>query len=685
MSPFSPSSFACAGVAASFVTMAAPAQAQLAAAGDQTCIVDEAGKLKCWGVIGEFVGEPWGSTDLVAVPTTRKGLSNVKQAAMSRGHACAVLGDGTARCWGYNDDGQLGNGRRLSRYPVDIPKPDLTKLFSVVGLTGVTQVATGDRHTCAVAGGRVHCWGANGKGQVGAKATLKPLPVAGVPAATAVACGADHSCALTTTGAVYCWGSNASGQMGIGKPSKGPMTPTRVPLPKVTSLDARGNLSCALTNGKVHCWGAAYELSDKALDAPVDLSPAKAVDHIAVGQGLCAVLRTGEVTCRGAMATELRGGGSNDWVDVGISTADDVVVSASHGCATAKGKVRCWGTRDAIQPGLPREVDKPTAVVGLKGVTSLSLGSAKSCALTKARDVWCWGGSRYEARPRRVAGVSNVKQLSVGSDFACGVDDKRKVHCWGHNGNGQLGRGTVHKYGTPRIALAPATVTVSEPVVHVAAGDGHACVTTKSGKVRCWGNAYGGRLGTLFAKEYPDPVLKPKLVPGVSGSLGAAAGDCHAASWSATGVIAWGCNRDGRLGAGTFEEHASPKRVVGLSGKIVQVALGALGCARNARGDAWCWGDNAHTAIPFEERDIIDVAAGFRRACIVRKDGSVYCGRPGAMEKVVLPKASRIRTGRDHTCALLRSGQVRCWGRRDEGVLGDGVPDFIRTPRVVAL
>lgn len=154
-------------------------------------------------------------------------------------HACAVTAEGSVRCWGRNDYGQLGNGiggrspDDFSDSPVDVLDEHGERL------TGVKAVAAGDDftggHTCAVMeAGSVKCWGANSFGQLG-RAETPPLDsCAGflggnfpcsktardVPALASgiesLAAGGLHTCALTTAGRVKCWGRNEYGQLGDG-------------------------------------------------------------------------------------------------------------------------------------------------------------------------------------------------------------------------------------------------------------------------------------------------------------------------------------------------------------------------------------------------------------------------------------------------------------------------------------
>ena len=164
----------------------------------------------CWGfnANGEL-GD--GTTTTRSTPAYVSGLtSGVAAVATGSVHACALMNAGDVRCWGYNGWGQVGDGTVTRR---------LTPA-SVVGLTGVTALATGCWHTCAVTGGGTKCWGQNSNGQIGdgtMTSRLVPTGVAGLANVSAVTAGMYHSCALTTGGGVKCWGDDTSGQLGDGR------------------------------------------------------------------------------------------------------------------------------------------------------------------------------------------------------------------------------------------------------------------------------------------------------------------------------------------------------------------------------------------------------------------------------------------------------------------------------------
>jgi hypothetical protein len=181
-----------------------------------TCARLGNGTLKCWGRNDNAqLGNGTYTSSSIPVPVS--GITTASIVSGGGAHTCAVLTDGTVRCWGENDRGQLGNGTTAgSSTPVQ-----------VAGIAGAVNVSAGWRHTCALLGdGTVRCWGENQNGQLGDGTTTDrttPVPVSGITGATAVTAGWwHHSCALLGDGTVRCWGDNQWGQLGNGTTTDSP-------------------------------------------------------------------------------------------------------------------------------------------------------------------------------------------------------------------------------------------------------------------------------------------------------------------------------------------------------------------------------------------------------------------------------------------------------------------------------
>ncbi len=196
--------------------------AAISAGGYHTCALTTSGGVKCWGV-GTLGSTPWGET-VDSTPVDVVGLtSGVAAISAGSNHTCALTTSGGVKCWGSNENGRLGNGSKAdSVAPVD-----------VVGLSsGVAAVSAGANFTCALTtSGGVKCWGFNGDGQLGngtTESSSTPVDVVGLSSGVAaISAGGSHACALTTDGVLKCWGDNQTNQLGDGTREDRP-TPVHV-------------------------------------------------------------------------------------------------------------------------------------------------------------------------------------------------------------------------------------------------------------------------------------------------------------------------------------------------------------------------------------------------------------------------------------------------------------------------
>lgn len=204
------------------VPTAVTSQSTISAGYTHSCLIRN-GKGYCWGdnSDGELGNNSTISSSVPVAVSTSGVLSGVILTQIVAGYffTCALSATGTVYCWGYNADGQLGNGSATSS-----AVPVAVTATGVLAGTTLTEVSAGASFTCALGGtGVPYCWGLDSGGQLGnSSTTTSSVPVAvtvtgalaGVTLAQ-VSAGNTATCAVGSTGA-YCWGGNGSGQLGDG-------------------------------------------------------------------------------------------------------------------------------------------------------------------------------------------------------------------------------------------------------------------------------------------------------------------------------------------------------------------------------------------------------------------------------------------------------------------------------------
>ncbi len=223
-----------------------------------TCALDTAGALWCWGVNNSGqLGS--GGTTMSTVP--QRAIIPVgmtfQQVSVGVSHACALATSGEVLCWGFNNQGRLGDGTTINRL---IPTPVDSPLSFV-------RVQAGRFHSCAIdADDQLHCWGANGYNQIHEMNTdpvLSPLLVgaADANAVLDVGVGAYHTCVVTgaTSGNLFCKGANGQGQLGYFTGGNVAVVFSSVSTAsgaRVVQVQAGDAFTCArISNGQVYCWG----------------------------------------------------------------------------------------------------------------------------------------------------------------------------------------------------------------------------------------------------------------------------------------------------------------------------------------------------------------------------------------------------------------------------------------------
>jgi len=385
----------------------------------------------------------------------------------------------SAKAWGNNNVGQLGNGTRQAPEkcvaenaagdPCDPSPMAVSKLSGLTAVAGGGQLESSDFALALLENGTVQAWGSNFNGQLGNGTTEgsdAPAAVKGLTAVKAIAAGGEFGLALLEDGTVSAWGSNGSGQLGTGNTTNsttpvavcavGETAPCAKDLEGVTAVAAGGNFALAvLSNGTVVAWGDGSEgrLGDGTTTSST------------VPVGVCAAGTTG------ACPT----GPFLSGVTAVSADATDGLARLNNGTAVAWGEglfgqLGNGGTAEANSPVVVKEKNAKGELVPLEGVSAVSAG----------------GSLNGTGDPQMVALLSNGT-----------------VRSWGFNEDGQLGNGSFTgpetcTSGTTKPACSTTAIAVSglTGVTAVAARGGFTLALLSSGTIESWGKNGNAELGT---------------------------------------------------------------------------------------------------------------------------------------------------------------------------------------------
>ncbi|MDO4684630.1 MAG: hypothetical protein Q4B06_02905 [Candidatus Saccharibacteria bacterium] len=470
--------------------------ASIVAGSHHLCAIDSKAGLICWGGngLGQLgIGTQAGDNDAyywqnsytpapdisrpdsyVSIPRHEYGVQQVASsgAGWYGFHTCALTNKDNVYCWGSNIAGQIGNGNHSATEQIISPyKVDLHGLQA-------EQISTSLTDTCAIAGGKVYCWGQTKKGYEpdstsrnsyevhGSYITAHPTEINLAHLGVKPEDLRDYTkpangyCTTSTTRSVYCWGygstnNNSLGQIGDGTTinrrtamsiqGKHSSSPLRS---EAFSQVATGlNHACALGGGKVYCWGANNhgQLGNGKTGTPH--SPYPALIDTSASSSL-----------RNNLVTYIAAGKDNT-------------------CVISEGKIYCWGNNNYRQSS-----GSSAGGVAAHRPMAIDMSSSHSSLRNKT-----------------------AVQLALGSEHSCALANDNTIHCWGRNNHGQLGNGTNTDSASPR-QVDTAGVLNGKKITTITAGYNHTCAFTSDKLVRCWGANNHGQLGNQATANQNKPV-----------------------------------------------------------------------------------------------------------------------------------------------------------------------------------
>ena len=693
------------------LTASADTRGDIVAGANHTCALFSNQTVECWGSnwYSQLGDGTLASKSNIPVPVL--GLTSVTAITAGYNHTCALLADSTVKCWGDNSYGQLGDGTNTKR---NVP-------VFVLGISNAVALSTGaSSSTCALLGdGTVRCWGYNAEGQLGDGSNVswsnQPVQVLNVNTAVSIS-GGLQTCVVQSDQTVKCWGRYASGF-----DANGPSLHSNVPvefaeLTSVLKIFASSQNMCALISTQLKkCWGWFVTGDGGWGDHPNTTlfstpTVVSGLDTLVSNQGDCYLMSDGFVSCWNSTYT------SKNEVP-GLTNVIAIASGDRRHCALMIGEVmKCWGYNLSGELGdgtTKTKSDTPVTVlhlqrfssignplvtgVGLIGetltATSGSWESGTTFTYKWLRDGIVIPGaalSTYQLTPSdglasisaQVTGskagylsvtrtssavfanlqpsINSYSSVSAGYAHTCGLTSLGVVRCWGLAASVPKNLGHISQISAGYHVTCAITKTSSEAkcwanngvanydsaptdlgaIKKISAGTYHACAVTISNEAKCWGDEEYGRT----------------RVPADLGSVSdISTGDYSTCALTSEGYAeCWG--------------YSITDVPTGL-GKLKQISVGQDHvCAIDLSDSPVCWGHESYGEL--------DVPAYIGKVAQVDSGNGFTCARLLGDQRVgcwgydygtdnlrpFLSQAMSVSVGSEHSCAVVSGGGLFCWG-----------------------
>ena len=379
--------------------------------------------------------------------------------------------------------------------------------------------------------------------------------------------------------------------------------------------------------------------------------------------------------------------------------------------------------------------------------TQASGGGNHTCAVVDDGGVLCWGAgdlslfnfgqlgygnlngigdNESPASAGTVQVGGSVNQIATGFEHTCALLDTGNVRCWGKGSRGRLGYGNENNIGDDETPETAGDVQVGGAVVQLAAGFEYSCAVLDTGAVRCWGRGFSGQLGYGNNNDIGDDETPASAgdVPVGGVVVQIATGVNHTCAVLNTGAVrCWGSGSLGQLGYGVTSfgvgnnvgDDETPADIgdVPVGGLVTQVVAGeSHSCALLEGGNVRCWGSSLFAQLGYGNDEsigndetpdtagdvnvggvVVQLAATDFHSCALLDTGKVRCWGSGGKGELGYGNTNdigddespadagdvevggvvvQLATGSAHTCVVLDNGALRCWGDGSLGQLGYG-------------
>lgn len=442
--------------------------------------------------------------------------------------------------------------------------------------------------------------------------------------------------------------------------------------PNTTTPLAPGRYNNITVNGILNLTGGLYEARSLTVnnDARV-VALGRSVVRLLTG--VSALDRSRLVTASGLTASDLTietNGGLTSNATLGVSLGNDAQLNAIV--------VASRGVRAGDRLIATGAIAAQTVTTGFN--TSLSFQGGFGCS----SDADCGDGSACSGQcidAQCVLPTScSAVQISPGSDHACATMADGTASCWGDNGPGDLGQGHWDQKVGPGPVVTDTVGTKLSNVKAVDVAGQTSCAVLNDGNVWCWGQVPG----------VPTPTNVAVQVTGLSGVSAISAGLFGTCALLSNGSI-------------SCLDNSGTVTATGVTGATAVAVGDSFACALVAGGAVRCWGTDANgqlgdgvsgpgVAAPGVlvpgVTNAVSITATFTFACAVLSSGQVKCWGSNSAGQIGigsqsdtihspttvtgLTDAVQIGAGLNHVCAVRRTGAVQCWGANFDGQLGSG-------------